>query len=160
MTTTYTLSTIPARAATRLIRARPAVRVILADGIYFCDAPDSPSESAELIAGLIADEAERVAAAEAERVAAAEATSKYGTINLADGTKVLLMEDPHCDNNAAGNAAWFAAGYLSTETPDDETGPTVKVEWASLGAETPDDDADWSAPVSVRHYSRGELALA
>lgn len=62
MTTTYTLSTSPARAGSALLKASPARPVILADGAYYCDAPADAGEAAELLAGLIADEAERVAA--------------------------------------------------------------------------------------------------
>lgn len=63
MATTYTLSTTPARAGSALLKAKPAKPVILADGCYYCDAPADAGEAAELLAGLIADEAERVAAA-------------------------------------------------------------------------------------------------
>lgn len=87
-------------------------------------------------------------------------TRDHGTINLADGTCVVLAQEPCNHTNNVGKPVWIASGYLSTETPTEETGPTVVVTWASLGAIESEDDADWSTPVSVQHYSRGELALA
>jgi hypothetical protein len=87
-------------------------------------------------------------------------TRDHGTINLADGTCVVLAQEPCIHTNNVGDAVWIASGYLSTETPAEETGPTVMVTWASLGATESEDDANWDAPVSVQHYSRGELATA
>jgi hypothetical protein len=83
----------------------------------------------------------------------------FGTVELADGTHVRLIQQAYSDNDSNGDAAWFANGYLSTEDAEDETGPTVKVTWTSLGNDEAEDDADWSAPKSAVHYSRGELAL-
>ena len=81
----------------------------------------------------------------------------YGTVELPDGRVINLSQDAYCDNDSDGDAAWFASGYLSTEDPDDETGPTVNVCWMSLGADEPEDDADWSRPISVTHYRLGNL---
>lgn len=86
--------------------------------------------------------------------------STFGEIKLADGRTVNLIQQAWNDNNAQGKAAWFADGYLSDENPDDETGPTVRVEWASKGAEEAEDDADWDCPVSIKHYAHGELTAA
>lgn len=83
----------------------------------------------------------------------------FGNIELADGTHVRLIQQAYNDNYD-GQPAWFASGYLSTEDADDETGPTVKVRWDSLGAEEAEDDADWGSPVSINHYSRGDLDAA
>lgn len=82
---------------------------------------------------------------------------EYDKIELADGRHVRLIQPAYNDNDCAGNPAWFAAGYLSDENEDDETGPTVTVTWASLGAAEPEDDADWLSPASIMHYVRGEL---
>lgn len=79
------------------------------------------------------------------------------TIKISNGREVVLSQDAYNDNAPDGSAAWFANGYLSTENPADETGPTVCVMWASLGAEESEDDADWDNPVSVKHYALGEL---
>ena len=87
-------------------------------------------------------------------------TNEFGDIALADGRVVHLIQQAYNDNASDGSAAWFASGYLSTETPEDETGPTVKVCWASLGADEAEDDADWANPDSVTHYSLGELTPA
>lgn len=87
-------------------------------------------------------------------------TSKHGEIQLADGRHVRLIQDAYNDNASDGTAAWFAAGYLSTENEEEETGPTVKVCWASLGADESENDADWDHPASIMHYSLGELIAA
>jgi hypothetical protein len=87
-------------------------------------------------------------------------SNEFGDILLADGRSVRLIQQAYNDNAADGSAAWFAAGYLSTETAEEETGPTVKVSWASLGADEAEDDADWANPDSIKHYSLGELASA
>lgn len=84
---------------------------------------------------------------------------EFGDIELADGRIVILVQQAYSDNDSAGNAAWFASGYLADENPEDETGPTVMVIWESLGAEEAENDADWASPVSVRHYEQGELAI-
>lgn len=86
--------------------------------------------------------------------------NEFGNVELEDGTHVRLVQQAYSDNTGDGTAAWFASGYLSTENADDETGPTVKVMWASKGAEESEDDADWDSPESVIHYARGELATA
>ena len=85
-------------------------------------------------------------------------TNEHGNtdITLADGRVVRLIQDAY-SSNYGNEAAWFASGYLTTENPDDETGPTVKVRWASLGAEEAEDDANWYEPESVMHYALGEL---
>jgi hypothetical protein len=88
------------------------------------------------------------------------ANNTHGNIDLADGRHVRLIQDAYNDNASDGSAAWFASGYLSTETAGDETGPTVKVCWASLGNDEPEDDADWDNPDSITHYSLGELTAA
>jgi len=87
-------------------------------------------------------------------------TGKHGEIQLADGRHVRLIQDAYNDNASDGSAAWFAAGYLSTENEDDETGPTVKVCWAALGSDDAESDADWDSPESITHYSLGELVPA
>ena len=87
-------------------------------------------------------------------------TGEFGEINLADGSHVRLIQQAYSDNASDGSPAWFAAGYLSTEDADDETGPTVKVCWASLGNDEAEDDADWDHPASITHYSAGELIAA
>ena len=86
--------------------------------------------------------------------------NNFGNIELANGTHIRLTQQAYKDNAPDGSPAWFAAGYLSTENVADETGPTVKVMWASLGAEEGEDDADWDKPTSAWHYSRGKLFLA
>jgi hypothetical protein len=86
--------------------------------------------------------------------------NNFGNIELADGTHIRLTQQAYNDNAPDGSPAWFAAGHLSTENAAEETGPTVKVMWASLGADEGGDDADWGNPASARHYSRGELFLA
>ena len=83
--------------------------------------------------------------------------NEFGNIELADGRHVRLTQQAYNDNYN-GSAAWFAAGYLSTENADEETGPTVEVRWASLGADEAEDDADWGSPDAIVHYSLGELA--
>ena len=83
----------------------------------------------------------------------------YGTVALADGRAVRLVQQAYNDNHN-GEPAWFASGYLSTETPADETGPTVKVRWASLGAESDEDDADWENPEAITHDRLGKLTPA
>ena len=84
----------------------------------------------------------------------------HGNIELADGRQVRLIQDAYNDNAFDGTAAWFASGYLSTEDEANETGPTVKVRWASLGADESENDADWDNPDSITHYSLGELTAA
>jgi hypothetical protein len=81
-------------------------------------------------------------------------TTKYGNFTLADGRIVTLTQQAWRDNNASGEAAWFANGYLG----DDED-ESVVVQWESLGTDTGDDsdDADWTLPVSIKHYALGEL---
>lgn len=85
---------------------------------------------------------------------------KFGTIALADGRCVVLAQQAYHDNAADGSAAWFASGYLGTEDAEDETGPTVKVRWDSIGAEEAEDDADWGSPADITHYSEGDLVAA
>lgn len=87
------------------------------------------------------------------------AGNEFGNIALADGSHVRLIQQAYNDNYH-GEPAWFASGYLSTEDADDETGPTVKVRWGSLGSEEAEDDADWDNPESITHYERGELVAA
>jgi hypothetical protein len=87
-------------------------------------------------------------------------TNNFGEIALADGRFVQLIQQAYNANASDGSAAWFAAGYLSTETPENETGPTVKVCWTSLGADESVDDAAWSNPDSITHYSLGALTPA
>lgn len=86
-------------------------------------------------------------------------TNEFGNILLADGRSVRLIQQAYNDN-LDGAPAWFASGYLSSENPEDETGPTVKVTWASLGEDEAENDADWANPDSIKHYSLGELAAA
>lgn len=86
--------------------------------------------------------------------------NSHGNVELADGTHVRLIQNAYNDNASDGTAAWFASGYLSTEDEDDETGPTVTVMWDSLGADDAENDADLDHPISIAHYSRGELAAA
>lgn len=86
-------------------------------------------------------------------------TGNFGEIQLADGSHVRLTQQAYNDNHN-GSPAWFASGYLSTESAEDETGPTVKVRWDSLGADEPEDDADWDSPAAITHYSLGELTAA
>lgn len=64
--TTFTLGTLAYKRG--LLGDRTAVSrpVILANGAYYCDAPADVTEAADLLAGIIQDEAERVSAA-AER---------------------------------------------------------------------------------------------
>ena len=85
--------------------------------------------------------------------------NEFGNIQLADGSHVRLIQQAYNDNKS-GNAGWFAAGYLSTEDEDDETGPTVQVFWASLGNDEAEDDANWANPDSITHYRLGELTAA
>lgn len=88
------------------------------------------------------------------------ADNEFGNVELKDGRFVRLTQQAYADNNSHGEAAWFASGYLSTDIEDDETGPTVKVQWESLGNENAEDDANWDAPVSATHYAIGDLDLA
>lgn len=82
-------------------------------------------------------------------------------IKLTDGTHIRLVQDAYLDNGSSGEAVYKAAGYLSTENEDDETGPTVMVFWDTEGtAEDSADDADWDNPSSATHYSVGQLKLA
>lgn len=83
--------------------------------------------------------------------------NEFGNVELADGRFVRLIQQAYNDNYGS-EPAWFASGYLSTEDADEESGPTVKVRWESLGADEADDDADWDNPMSIEHYSLGELA--
>jgi hypothetical protein len=87
-------------------------------------------------------------------------SNQFGNIALADGSFVRLIQQAYNDNLASGAAGWIARGYLSTENEADETGPTVTVTWTSLGAENAEDDADWSNPESINHYTLGELTTA
>lgn len=81
----------------------------------------------------------------------------YGNIPLADGSFVRLTQSAYSGTDCNGDAAWFAAGYLSTETPDEESGPTVMVCWESLGADGAENDARWDEPASIAHYAFGYL---
>lgn len=69
---------------------------------------------------------------------------------------VKLIQQPYRDT-----AGYVAAGYLCSETPDDETGPTVTVTWAIIeGNEALDDESsacDWGSPLSVNHYRYGDI---
>jgi hypothetical protein len=86
--------------------------------------------------------------------------NEFGDILLADGRSVRLIQQAYKENDGYGSDAWFAYGYLSTETPEDETGPTVEVCWESLGEDEAENDADWANPDSITHYSLGELVAA
>jgi hypothetical protein len=86
-------------------------------------------------------------------------TNKHGNVPLKNGLHVVLTQDAYLTNGADGSAVYEAAGYLSSENPDDETGPTTKVIWDSLGAEESEDDADWDSPSGVSHYARGDISL-
>lgn len=83
--------------------------------------------------------------------------NEFGDIDLGNGVVVNLTQHAYNDNDSNGHPAWFASGYLSTDIIDEQTGPTVKVCWESLGASESDEDADWDNPSSIMHYSRGEL---
>jgi hypothetical protein len=80
---------------------------------------------------------------------------EFGNIELADGSFVRLTQQAY-----ANDQGWEASGYLSTENEEEETGPTVRVSWDSLGAEESEDDADWDNPSSIYHYNRGDLVAA
>lgn len=80
------------------------------------------------------------------------------TIQLADaGLAVNLIQQACIEDDGTG-PRWEAWGYLSTDVEDDETGPTVRVQWAPVDDEDAQ-EVDWARPISVWHYSRGELLL-
>lgn len=78
------------------------------------------------------------------------------TIALSDGRVVRLNRAPYLSGSPE-EPTWTATGYLVSEDPGQETGPTVCVCWESLGSEEGEDDADWEAPYSVYHYALGQL---
>ncbi len=68
--------------------------------------------------------------------------------------KVRLVQDPYLSDNSD----WVAAGYLDTEDPDDETGPTCKVSWRSLAVfKDEESEPDWSTPSHCWHYKIGDI---
>ena len=68
--------------------------------------------------------------------------------------KVRPTQDPYLSDNSD----WVAAGYLSTEDPEDETGPTCKVSWRSINVfENEDSEPDWSKPDHCWHFRIGDI---
>ena len=70
---------------------------------------------------------------------------------------VNLVQEPYLADNQ-----YEASGYLEIEDRDEHTGPTVTVRWSILeDYDAADGDeshaCDWSAPVSVTHYTLGDL---
>jgi hypothetical protein len=68
---------------------------------------------------------------------------------------VKLTQLPYIDGSAE-SPCFRAAGYLSTDDQDEETGPTVTVRWYG-------DDQDaiaWDKPDAVEHYSLGDITEA
>lgn len=68
--------------------------------------------------------------------------------------KVKLVQDPYLSDNSD----WVAAGYLSTEDPEDETGPTCKVYWTSSNVFKDElSEPDWGKPSRLWHYRLGDI---
>jgi len=75
---------------------------------------------------------------------------------LLDNGDVVIHDG---DAYLADDGSYRADGYLLSEDPDDETGPTTRVFWECRNKGEPysDPDCDWQRPCSVSHYRR-ELA--
>ena len=68
---------------------------------------------------------------------------------------VILTQAPYLDGT--NEAPCFrAAGYLDSENPDDETGPTVTARWYGGDEES----IDWDAPDSILHYRIGDITAS
>jgi len=68
--------------------------------------------------------------------------------------QVRLTQNPYLSDNSD----FVAAGYLSTEVPEDETGPTCKVSWRSIGVFSDElSEPDWSKPDHCWHYRIGDI---
>lgn len=85
-------------------------------------------------------------------------TNKHGTITLANGETVELNQEAYLCGTKE-NPVYRASAYLGSENPEDETGSTVTVTWEviNMDAEDESDCCDWDSPISINHYSRGEL---
>lgn len=87
-----------------------------------------------------------------------EPNSRLGSFVLESGHVVHLCQQAYMDGTNE-NPIYRASGYLASENPDDETGPTVTVTWAceNYEAENEEDCCDWDNPESIVHYSLGEF---
>lgn len=87
-----------------------------------------------------------------------EPHNKFGSFVLEDGKIVNLCQQAYMDGTNE-NPYYRAAGYLASENPEDETGPTVSVTWdcTNYDAEEESDCCDWDAPESIVHYALGDL---
>lgn len=67
---------------------------------------------------------------------------------------VKLTQDPYL----SGTSEWKASGYLTTENPDEETGPTTTVSWFNSEVFTDEESQpDWSKPAACWHYKLGDV---